>query len=735
MTIGALNSNNDSVTSFTSWGPCDDGRLKPDVSAPGCQSGGDNSVTSCSSDGGYTGKCGTSMASPTAAGVSALVLQQYRETFPSNPDFRNSLLRAIMAQTAVDLGNPGPDYQTGYGSIRAQPAVDLIIEERLDEDAVSQGEVYTFTVDVDSGEDLKVTLAWDDPAGTPDVNPVLVNDLDLRIIGPDSTVYLPWTLDPDNPGLPAVRTARDGTNDIEQVKIDGAGAGTYAVEVIGFNVAQGPEQPFGIAMSHAPLFCTFEPSFAGLISATTGSSCGEIDLAWNEAASNCVPEGTISYNVYRSGSIFISPLSSPPIFQLTDTSVTDFGLTPGQTYFYIVRAEDSASGEDSNLTKLSSTSALEPDTAAPAFSGLTSAEPGPNCGEVLLDWPAAVESCNEPVAYDIYRSVTPGPDVLVGTTHATSFVDTSVTSGTPHGYLVRARDTAGNADANNVRLDVTPTAPDVELARTEFDPTRAGWKVIEPNDAAAGNWEWGDPVGTDYQPAEDYTENGTNCWITGVAATPSNGDVDVGTTTLLSALYDMTGAVGPTVSYARWFTNDRLGSMGDPTDNFLIDVSNDDGQTWTSLEVVGAGTPLAWVPVSLPLPIPATGQMRFRFQTADLLGTSLVEAAVDSFSVIDEGQGCYLCTTPPPQTLCSISVNRSGDDVVVDWSTNPAGTRAVVYHVPSCETGDKIKLGTSEGTSFVHEAAALTDEAFNYRVTFVDECGNEQAFCGATDCP
>ena len=34
-----------------------------------------------------------------------------------------------------------------------------------------------------------------------------------------------------------------------------------------------------------------------------------------------------------------------------------------------------------------------------------------------------------------------------------------------------------------------------------------------------------------------------------------------------------------------------------------------------------------------------------------------------------------------------------------------------------------------------HEAAALSDAAFNYRVTFVDECGNEQAFCGTTDCP
>ena len=90
-------------------------------------------MTSCSSSGGYTGKCGTSMASPTAAGVAALVLQQYRLTYPGEPDFRNSTLRAIMAQTAVDLQNPGPDYMTGYGSIRVKPAVDLVIRRQLAE--------------------------------------------------------------------------------------------------------------------------------------------------------------------------------------------------------------------------------------------------------------------------------------------------------------------------------------------------------------------------------------------------------------------------------------------------------------------------------------------------------------------------------------------------------------------------------------------------------------------------
>ena len=257
ITVGAMNSNDDSVTGFTSWGPCDDGRIKPDVSGPGCESGGDGGVTSTSSSGGYNVKCGTSMASPTVAGVAALLLQQYRISYPGQPDFRNATLKAILANTAVDLETPGPDYQTGYGSVRAQPAAETIIDGRFIEQSVAQGETYTFLVLVGPEDSqLQVTMAWDDAPGTPNVDPVLVNDLDLRVIGPDSSVYFPWTLDPANPADPAVQTGRDGVNNIEQVTIETPAPGVYRVEVEGFNIAQGPTQSFGAAASPSLVNCS-----------------------------------------------------------------------------------------------------------------------------------------------------------------------------------------------------------------------------------------------------------------------------------------------------------------------------------------------------------------------------------------------------------------------------------------------------------------------------------------------
>ena len=125
------------------------------------------------------------MASPTVAGISALLLQQFRASYPGLPDPRGATLKAILAQTAVDIHTVGPDYPVGYGSVRAVTAVELIAAGGFAESEVGQGGVLSFVAEVQPGSaEFKVTLAWDDPAGTPNVDPVLVNDLDLRVIDP-----------------------------------------------------------------------------------------------------------------------------------------------------------------------------------------------------------------------------------------------------------------------------------------------------------------------------------------------------------------------------------------------------------------------------------------------------------------------------------------------------------------------------------------------------------------------
>ncbi|UCE60884.1 MAG: S8 family serine peptidase [Phycisphaerales bacterium] len=252
--VGALNSNDDSQTGFSSWGPTDDGRLKPDVSAPGCQGDVDYGVTSCSafSDTSYLSACGTSMAAPTVTGISALLLQDYRALYPTRPDFLNSTLKAILAHTAQDLDPPGPDYKSGYGSVRIRQAVDFIRSNHglnVLETSTDQGETFTIMARVAPQDtQLKVTLAWDDVPGTVNVAPNLVNDLDLRLHDPDGGVHLPWGLNPTNPAAAAVPNQIDHINNTEQVLVHAPATGLWMIEISAFNIPVGP-QTFSLCCS------------------------------------------------------------------------------------------------------------------------------------------------------------------------------------------------------------------------------------------------------------------------------------------------------------------------------------------------------------------------------------------------------------------------------------------------------------------------------------------------------
>jgi uncharacterized repeat protein (TIGR01451 family) len=247
--VGATNSNDDSMTTFSSWGPMDDGRIKPDVVAPGCESTGEGYIHSTLPGNVYGGPgwCGTSMAAPAVSGISGLLIQQYRSTFASDP--LPSTLKALLVQTALDMNdgttyyNPGPDYASGYGRLDAQAAVDEIIAGHVRQDQLSNGQTDVFTVDVVAGTPtLKVTLAWDDEPGAVNANPALVNNLNLVLVEPNgTTTHLPWVLNPANPSNNAT-TGTDNVNNLEQVEVNNPAAGTWEVRVIGAAVPVGPQQ-------------------------------------------------------------------------------------------------------------------------------------------------------------------------------------------------------------------------------------------------------------------------------------------------------------------------------------------------------------------------------------------------------------------------------------------------------------------------------------------------------------
>jgi len=252
LSIGSVDSDTDLSSWFTGWGPTDDGRMKPDFSAPGCQVGGDTGVTSCAdfANNAYTSMCGTSMATPTVTGCSSLLLQDFRARNPGAPDPRNSTFKVIFAQTSVDRGNPGPDYVFGYGSMRAQAAVDLMRAGNFAEGEVQQGVDSFFNILVPAGQDsLSVTLAWDDFPGTGNVIPALINDLDVELYAPNGELHRAWTLDSQNPANNAVRNAPNRLDNLEQAKVDNPMPGVWQVRVHAFDVPEGP-QTFSVASSH-----------------------------------------------------------------------------------------------------------------------------------------------------------------------------------------------------------------------------------------------------------------------------------------------------------------------------------------------------------------------------------------------------------------------------------------------------------------------------------------------------
>jgi len=290
ISVGAVNSNDDTMTTFSSWGPTDDGRLKPDLCAPGCQRGNDDGVTSTAINGGYTRLCGTSMACPAVTGMCALVMQEWAKLYPGGEMPLNSTLKALLVQSAVDLGPIGPDYMGGYGSVRVRDAIDLLRAGAVREGGVGQGQAQTFVIRVPSGmRTFKATLAWDDAPAAPNVSAALVNDLDIVAISPRGGVrYYPWTLDPAAPSSPAVRTQPDRVNNLEQVLVNSPPGGNWVIRVEGYSVPVGP-QGFSLVTSLAPVGC----SSGGVISFDSAKmACGHSGtVTVNDCDLNLDPAG------------------------------------------------------------------------------------------------------------------------------------------------------------------------------------------------------------------------------------------------------------------------------------------------------------------------------------------------------------------------------------------------------------------------------------------------------------
>ncbi len=250
------------MSKFSSWGPTNDGRIKPDLVGDGVY------VLSCVNynDSSYDNYSGTSQAAPSITGA-LFLLQEYYSRLHSGNFMRAATLKGLGIHTANEAGgSPGPDYQFGWGILNNQLAAEAIkvsnstknattSKHIIVEDLLTNAQTYSKTFTATGSGKLKATLSWTDPAGPVTVvdsknKPIaeLVNDLDLRIIK-NGVIYYPWVL---NPAVPAAAATKgdNALDNVEQVVIDNVNKGdTYTIQVSNKGTLNGGTQAFSLLLT------------------------------------------------------------------------------------------------------------------------------------------------------------------------------------------------------------------------------------------------------------------------------------------------------------------------------------------------------------------------------------------------------------------------------------------------------------------------------------------------------
>lgn len=240
----------EAMADFSSRGPCEDGRIKPDLVAPGTwisslQSASASDVNAWAGISDYYQyEGGTSQAGPHVSGAAAAFVQYYREM---NDDATPSpaLVKAALINSAWDMDDSygttaTPNMDEGWGRVDLVNLIDGFgRREFIDQtQLLTTGDTYEKQIVVsDSSEPLVITLAYTDVPGLPATIPALVNDLDLEVTGPDGRTYHGNRF--DNFGLSVPGPADgDRINNVEGIYIDFPTPGAWSVRVIGHNVAE-----------------------------------------------------------------------------------------------------------------------------------------------------------------------------------------------------------------------------------------------------------------------------------------------------------------------------------------------------------------------------------------------------------------------------------------------------------------------------------------------------------------
>jgi subtilase family protein len=488
VTVAALgHAGSTTKASFSNAGPTADGRMKPDISAPGSSTISARFGTNV--DGTPTApqtisESGTSMATPTIAGNTILMRQFFadgwypRGTATAADDLEptGAMLKAVLLNGTNPLTTNWPSTGTGWGRAwldgnlwfkTTMPDGDdskrLRLFERPNSAGVETGDVNEYTIaNVAPGVELRATLTWFDPPAAPGSASTLINNLDLEVVGPDSTVYLGnhFAAGVSTPGGTA-----DAKDTVEQVRLTAPAAGSYtfrvkATDVPGDGTSGADRQGYALAISGA--FAMPDPAAYPAptsLSVATNDTSG-VAVAFSGAA------GAQGFQLYRADGTCATAHAGD--FHLVGAGaaspLVDDRTQGGYSYAYKVRGvENDVEGDASACIDVTSedTCNLLPvfDTASIAADGNHS-----TCS-VDVTWAAAQSSCPaaQTISYTVVRDTDPyfgNPQTVAPGLTAPGFSDTDVVNGTPYYYEVLAADSLGNTAPVSRVANATPAGSD-----------------------------------------------------------------------------------------------------------------------------------------------------------------------------------------------------------------------------------------------------------------------------------
>lgn len=322
LVVGAVNpitsvysSSNDVVMStFSAWGPTDDGRIKPDVVTDGV-----NVLSTVgTANNAYDVYTGTSMASPAAAG-SLFLLQEHYSKLHAGAFMRSATLKGLAIHTTNEAGpSPGPDYQFGWGLLNMQKAAAVITANNttdlVQENVLNNGGTFSLPVIASGNGTLSATICWTDVKATvePETTALnnkakkLVNDLDI-VIKKGATVYQPWILNP----LVRAAAATRGNNtldNVEKIELPDVVPGeSYTIEITHKGALARGLQAYSLIVSGV----SSQPYCASAASSNAGAKIDSVSFGTIKKKNIA---GCTTYNNYSSITGTIEPNQTVPLF-------------------------------------------------------------------------------------------------------------------------------------------------------------------------------------------------------------------------------------------------------------------------------------------------------------------------------------------------------------------------------------------------------------------------------------